>query len=48
MEGKLLKDSVCSNLYADETKKSQGLGILDSQMLTRFLGELLKTESFSS
>lgn len=44
----LLNDAVCSSLYAHESKKSQELGILDPQMLTRFLGELLKTESFSS
>lgn len=36
----LLNAAVCSHLYADETKKRQGLGILDPQMLARFLGEL--------
>lgn len=44
----LLNDAACSDLYAHETKKRQGLGILDPQMLSGFLGESLKTEFFSS
>lgn len=37
-----LNGAAYSNLYTHETKKSLGLGILHLQMLTGFLGGIVK------